>query len=120
MNTLTTILPTPAPSLTPTKTILVKAGFQCSILTLAPGDETPRREAGEVEEHLLFVIEGHATVRAGDINTMIKQDDALLIPKGMAHLIAAGPTGWVRILRVDAPPRRDETPRLVTLDPGRS
>ena len=96
------------------KTILAKEGFTCSLLTLAPGDETPRRNADQIEEHLLFVIEGEATVRYGDVNTMLGQDQALLIRKGEQHVIAAQPGGWTRILRVDIPPRQIVTPQIIT------
>jgi len=101
---------------TNTKSILAKDGFQCSIITLAPGDETPLREAHDVEAHILFAIEGEATVRFGDINTMMKKDEALLVPKENAHLIAAGPNGGAKILRVDVPPRQVVTPQILTID----
>ena len=111
---LTTLDPTASP--TNTKSILTKEGFQCSIITLAPGDETPLREAHDVEEHILFAIEGEPIVRFGDINTMMKKDEALLVPKNKAHLIAAGPNGWAKILRVDVPPRQVVTPQILTID----
>lgn len=98
------------------KTILSKEGFQCSLITLAPGDETPFREAREVEEHLLFVIDGEATVRFGDVNTMLKQDEALLIPKEKAHLLAATASVPTKILRVDVPPRQVVTPQILAMD----
>jgi mannose-6-phosphate isomerase-like protein (cupin superfamily) len=97
------------------KTILAQEGFRCSLLTLAPGDETPLQEARDVEEHLLFVIEGEATVRRGEVNTMLGKDQALLIAKGQAHVLSAGASGWARLLRVDVPPRQVVTPQIVTL-----
>lgn len=111
-------LTTLAPVTTPTnaKSILRKDGFHCSVITLAPRDETSLNEAHDVEEHILFAIDGEATVRFGDLNTMIKKDEALLISKGQAHLIAAGPNGWAKILRVDVPPRQVVTPQILTID----
>lgn len=99
-----------------TKSVLAKNGFHCSILTMAPGDETPLRDAHDVEEHVLFAIDGEVTIRFGDLNTMLKKDKALLISKGEAHLIAAGPNGWAKILRVDVPPRQVITPQILTID----
>ena len=99
-----------------TKTILAKEGFQCSVTMLAPGDKTPLRDAHEVEEHIVFVIEGQVTVRFGDINTMLNKDEALLIPKGREHLFAAGANSWAKILRVDVPPRQVVTPQILTID----
>lgn len=96
------------------KSVLAKDGFECSITTLAPGDETPLREAHNVEMHLLFVLDGEVTVRLGGINTMLKKDEALLVAKGQAHL--AAPDGWAKILRVDVPPRQVVTPQILTVD----
>ena len=115
MNTqLTTLDPITSPS--NIKSILAKDGFHCSIITLAPGDATPLREAHDVEENVLFVIEGEAAVRFGDLTTMLKKDEALLVHKGQAHLIAAGPNSWAKILRVDVPPRQVVTPQILTID----
>lgn len=115
MNTqLTTLDPIPSP--TNPKSILAKDGFQCSILTLAPGDETPLRAAHDVEEHILFAIEGEATIRFGELNTMLKEEEALLIAKGSAHLIAAGAGAGAKILRVEVPPRQVITPQILTVE----
>lgn len=104
----------PATASLHTTTILAREGFTCSLLTLAPGDETPRREAHQIEEHILFVIEGGATVRYGDTNTILGKDQALLIRKGEQHVIAAQPGGWTKLLRVDIPPRQIVTPQIIT------
>lgn len=111
---LTTLDPITSPS--NMRTILAKDGFHCSIITLSPGDETPPREGQDVEENVLFAIEGEVTVRFGDVNTMLKKDEALLIHKGQAHVIAAGPNSWAKILRVDVPPRQVVTPQILTID----
>ena len=111
---LTTLDPVTSPS--NIKSILAKEGFHCSIITLSTGDETPLREAQDVGEIVLFAIEGEATVRFGDLNTMLKKDEALLIHKGQARLIAAGPSSWARILRVDAPQQQVVTPQIRTID----
>ena len=99
-----------------TKTILAREGFTCSLLTLAPGDEMPRREANQIEDHVLFVTEGEATVRLGDVNTILGKDQALLIRQGQEYAIAAHPGGWAKILRIDVPPRQTVTPQIITLD----
>lgn len=111
---LTTLDPVTSPS--NIKSILAKEGFHGSIITLSPGDETPLREAQDVEATVLFAIEGEATVRFGDLNTMLKKDEALLIPKGRAHLIVSGPNSWARILRVELPPQQVVTPQILTID----
>lgn len=105
----------PVTSTANTKPILAKDGFECSLIMLAPGDETPLREAPDVEEHVLFVIDGEATVRFGEVNTMLKKDEALLVSKGKEHRIAAGAGGWAKLLRVDVPPRKIVTPQILTV-----
>lgn len=110
----TTLDSVPAPL--NTKTILAKEGFHCSLLTLAPGDETPRREANQVEEHVLFVADGSATIRIGDVNTILAKDQAILIRPGQEYVIAAHPGGWAKILKTDVPPRQIVTPQIITLD----
>lgn len=115
MNPQLTTLDPVTPTAT-TKPILAKKGFRCSLITLAPGNETPLREAHNVEEHILFVIEGGVTIRFGDINTIIKKDEALLVAKGQSHLIAAGPNGWAKLLQMDIPPRKVVTPQILTVD----
>ena len=106
------------PLTTPTnsKTILSKDGFTCFLMMLAPGDETPPREADQVEEHLLYVVEGSATVRFEDLNTILNKDEALLIPRGKQHAIAAHPGAWAKLLRVDVPPRQAVVPQIISLD----
>jgi quercetin dioxygenase-like cupin family protein len=105
----------PVPSLVRSTTILAKEGYHCSVIILAPRAETAPREAREVEEHLLIAVEGDVTVRFGDINTMLRKEAALLVPKGTAHLISAAESG-AKILRVDVPPRQVVTPQILTLD----
>jgi mannose-6-phosphate isomerase-like protein (cupin superfamily) len=112
---ITTLDPVPTPIAT--KTILSRDGFTCSLLTLAPGDETPQRDAHHVEEHVVYVAEGAATVHFDDMNTMLKKDEALLIPKGKAHVIAAQPGGWAKLLRVEVPPRQVVVPQIISLAP---
>jgi quercetin dioxygenase-like cupin family protein len=106
------------PVATPThsNTILSKDGFGCSLLMLAPGDETPSREADQVEEHILFVVEGEATVRFGALTTILKKDEALLIPRGKRHVISAHAGGWAKLLRVDVPPRQVVVPQIISFE----
>jgi mannose-6-phosphate isomerase-like protein (cupin superfamily) len=98
------------------KTILSKEGFTCTLLMLGPGDETPPREADQVEEHVLYVVEGGATIRFDEVNTILSKDEALLIPKGKQHVIAANPGVWAKLLRVDVPPRLVVVPQIISFD----
>jgi mannose-6-phosphate isomerase-like protein (cupin superfamily) len=98
------------------KTILAKEGFACSLLTLAPGDEKAPRDTNQMEDHVLFVIEGEATVRQGEVNTILAKDQALLVRQGEEYVITAPPGGWAKILRVDVPPRQIVTPQILAFD----
>jgi mannose-6-phosphate isomerase-like protein (cupin superfamily) len=106
------------PTTTPTnsKTILSKNGFTCSLLMLAPGDETPRPNADQVEEHVLYIVEGSATVRFEDLNTILNEDEAMLIPRGKQHVIAADSGAWAKLLRLDVPPRQVVVPQIISFD----
>lgn len=115
MNPSLTTLEPPTPSAS-TRKILSKEGFNCSLITLSPGDDTARVEAAQLDEHILFVVDGQVTVRAGDVNTILNQDDALLIPKGRAHTIVAQPAGRAKVLRVEVPPRQIVTPQILSFD----
>jgi mannose-6-phosphate isomerase-like protein (cupin superfamily) len=115
MNPSLTTLTPPAPA-ADSKYILSQDGFKCSLLTLAPGDEAARVEGPHVEEQILFVLEGQATVGMEDLNTLLKKDEAMLIPKGREHSITAHPTGWARLLRVEVPPRQVITPQILSFD----
>lgn len=114
MNPLITLDPIPPPA---TKSILAKNGYQCSVLTLAAGEEMPLRATPNVEEHILVVLEGEATLRFGLINTMLKPEEAVLIAKGQPHSIAASSSSGAKILQVDVPPRQVITPQILTMSP---
>src|SRR5688572_5917072 len=98
------------------RTILSKNGFTCSLIMLAPGDETPPREADQVEEHLLYIVEGRVTVRFEELNTILNKDEALLVPRSKPHVIAAHAGAWAKLLRVDVPPRQVVVPQIISFD----
>ena len=96
------------------KIILAQDGFTCSLLTLAPGDETPPREPNHGEETLLFVVEGEVTVRVAEVNTILSKDQALRIPQGKEHVIAAHRGSEAKLLQVGIPPRQIVTPQILS------
>jgi mannose-6-phosphate isomerase-like protein (cupin superfamily) len=98
------------------RNILSKDGFSCSVITLAPHDEIPRSESSQVEEHILFIIEGEALVRFEDVNMILNQEEASLIPKGRKYSLAAHGSGGAKLLRVDVPPRQIVTPPILSFD----
>jgi mannose-6-phosphate isomerase-like protein (cupin superfamily) len=106
------------PTTTPTnsRTILSKNGFTCSLIVLDPGEETPPRENDQVEEHVLYIVEGTATVRFEELNTILNKDESLLIPRGKRHVIAAHPETSAKLLRVDVPPRQVVVPQIISFD----
>lgn len=101
---------------TTAKTILSKDGFTCSLITLAPGDETSAHAAEQIQEHLLFAVEGEATIRFEEVNTILSKYAALLIPRGKPHVIAAEPNEGAKLLRIDVPPRQVVVPQIISFD----
>lgn len=99
-----------------TRTILAKEGYTCTLLTLAPGEETALRATNQSEDHLLFVIEGSVTLRAGEVNTILGKDQAVPLRKGDETVVVAQPDGWTKLLRIDIPPRQIVTPQIITFD----
>ena len=104
----------PAPT-AHTKTILSKDDFNCSIVMLAPRDELPLRESTHADNHIVFVVEGEATLRSGEVNTILNKDEAMLIPNG-EHVIVAHPGARTKLLLVKVPPRQVITPPLVSFE----
>ena len=115
MNSLITTLEPPSPSAL-TKNILSKDGFNCSLIELAPGNQTKIADPSSLEEHILFVLDGVVTVRLGEINTILSKDEALLLPRGSEHSITAHASNAARLLRVEIPPRQIITPPLVAFE----
>ncbi len=114
MNTLTTLEhPTQSEN---TRKILAQDGFECALLSLAPGERVsiPDRETAEV--HLLFVVDGEVTVRRGEIHTVLSKDAAWLLPQGEDCTVAAGAGVRAKVLRVAVPPRRVFEPALHTIE----
>lgn len=97
-----------------TKTILAKNGFDCALLTIAPGEEVAQLEVKTTDEQLLFVVEGEITVRAGAVNTILEQDKALLVPRNESHTLVAHSNRPAKILRVIIPPRQIVTPQILS------
>ena len=113
MNPLTALDPITSPH--HAKTILAKCGFTCTTIMLAPGDETPRPENNHGEQ-ILYVVEGEATVRDDDVNTVLVKDHALLIPPGKPYTIAASPGAGAKLLHVQVPNRQIVVPQILSFD----
>lgn len=105
MNPEITILD-PVISNAPARNILARDGINCTLLAVAPGDETASTVVSTMAEQLLFVAEGQVTVRGGAVNTVVNRDEAFLVSPGRAYTLAASAGGWARVLRVDLPTRR--------------
>jgi len=93
--------------------ILSDDGLECSIVFVAPGEETTCLETPPLHDHFLFVIEGNASVTMEKVTCMLKRNEALRLPADREHRISAM-GGGVRLLRVDFPPREKPAPPLYT------
>jgi mannose-6-phosphate isomerase-like protein (cupin superfamily) len=92
------------------RTLLSRDGVNCTLLTLAPGDETPFTDSTSSPEQVLFVAEGQVTVRFGGVNTLVNQEEAYLLPAGRPYSLAASRAGNAKVLRVALPPRQVVAP----------
>jgi hypothetical protein len=53
-------------------------------------------------------------LRRGEVNTILRRDQALLLEAGDEPVIAAQPDGAAKVLRVAIPPRQVVTPQILT------
>lgn len=115
MKTLTTL---DHPAVTATsQTLLSKHGFVCALMTLEPSDgATAINGAQSGEEHLLFVVDGEVSVRSGEITTLLKKDEAFLLPKEETCFVSAFGPRPAKLLRVDVPPRQVVAPPIYAFE----
>lgn len=85
--------------------ILSKNGVECSILALAPGEQTTCVDPLPIREHIFVVIEGGVTVRMGEVTYLVQKDDAMHIPVGQEPIITADSSNWAKLVRIDLAPR---------------
>lgn len=83
------------------RTVLSGEGLDCTLLALAPAEQTAGPEPHADQDHVLFVIEGSVNVRVGELTFLVNHDEALHIAAGRPYTVAAVPSGWAKILRVD-------------------
>lgn len=99
------------------KTVLAKDTLVCTLLALAPGEETATAEGQATREQMLYVAEGAVTVRIGDLNYLLHREEALHVPAGKEHAILAHASGWAKLLRVEFTPREIVSHPIYTFDP---
>lgn len=75
--------------------------------TLPPGGRTERHYHRESEE-LYFLLEGTGSMEVDGERAHVSTGDAVLIPPGAWHQIAASERGPLRFLCCCAPPYRDD------------
>ena len=74
--------------------------------SLAPGETTTRHYHARSEE-IYLLLDGSGRMELGGEERMVGPGDAILIPPGARHTIAAGPAG-IRLLCCCAPPYSDD------------
>jgi len=115
MKTLTT-LEHPAVAAT-SQTLLSKHGFACVLTTLQPSEGATAIDAAQGgEEHLLFVVDGEVSVRTGEITTLLKKEEAFLLPKEQTCSVSAFGQRPAKVLRVDVPPRQVVEPPIYAFE----
>lgn len=97
------------------KSVLTKDGFAGTVIDLPPGSTLPESDFPLDHEQFLFLTQGEATIRSGQVNTILSRDQALLLGKGRKYSVAASSTTAARLLRLDIPARQVVSPPLETL-----
>jgi mannose-6-phosphate isomerase-like protein (cupin superfamily) len=88
-------------------------GFHTNLVVLATGERIATHRNDEID--VLFVtLDGDGTLTVDDVRSELTVGTALLVPRGTARSIAAGPSG-IRYLTVHAQRR----PLTIGLRPGR-
>lgn len=114
MKTLTTLERPAATTLA--RTILSKDGFHAAVLTLTPGNSASLPEELGATQQLLFVITGQLTLHAGELHTILGEEEAVLVPAGRECTVETLGSEPARLLRIQVPPRQIVTPPLVTME----
>lgn len=98
------------------KNILSKNGYTCAIIAIERGEALELPVSSTGEDHLLFVLEGEVTVRNGDINTMLKQNEAHLLPKDSDSALVVTGGRSAKLLRVNVPARQKVEAPIYTVN----
>lgn len=98
------ILETPKPHVARAaiKNILSKNGIVSSLITIERSDLLSCDGSSIAHQQMLFVIEGEVTVGIDEVNTILKKEDALLVPTGENYSISTGATA-AKLLKVVIP-----------------
>ncbi len=75
--------------------------------TLAEGGST-ERHYHQISEEFYFILEGEGVMELDGMSECVKRGDAILIPRGSWHSIAASPSSTLRFLCCCAPPYSHE------------
>lgn len=110
MKTLTTL---PAPSSTVSlKTLLTEEGVSCHVAEVTGNEQLP---LGAECRRLIFVLQGEITCVRGAVNTIVNQEEALLLSNKRTSLLQARNGESARLLVVDLPNPLQE-PDIRTFD----
>lgn len=84
---------------TQTRTLLEERGVACSLLTLAPG-KTHECCPNADRDHVYFVAQGEVEAHVGELNYMLRADEALHVAKDKSATFECRGSAPAKLLRV--------------------
>jgi mannose-6-phosphate isomerase-like protein (cupin superfamily) len=84
---------------TQTRTLVEERGVACSLLTLAPG-QTHECCPNADRDHVYFVVQGEVKARVGELNHLLRSDEALHIGKEKSATLESRGSAPAKLLRI--------------------
>ena len=82
------------------------AQIECYIGQFEPGEGRAIDHSHVNEDHLFYVLSGHATSKIGDEVHSLQPGDVLWVPKGATHNFELQGEDGFRVIAIFAPPRQ--------------
>lgn len=101
------------------KQLLSKNGYSCRLVQIESGEEWMIERAPQGEDRLLFVVDGEARVRSGEIVTMLSKNEAHLLNGDDDSVVTTAGERPTKLFHVEVPPRRVLDAPLYSFESGR-
>lgn len=104
--------PTDSPWLL-SKTILTEGEIEGTLTVLGPGVETQAPDHPVAHDTVLFVAEGTPTVIIGELNYVLRPEEAFVVQRGKTHRFHNESPAPARVFAVSLPAPRPAEPAIV-------
>ncbi len=100
------------------RVVLNENRVKATLLVVEANEQIDTGEDMPADEHILFVSQGRATVRVGEVNHVLNQEQALHLAQGAKATIWNHGSTPAKLLRVDVRLPVLSEPMLVTMPPA--